>query len=209
VGSERITATSAPRICVEDALRLGAADLIRAARRQHPMLWERLGDGSWAALVPVLAPVTRGGMPAGEIGVVLTVDGLRAAAGFPGGDSAPLVVARTIRHLRWLWLCPRLGHPCTALFLPPGGDRFLSRQAHGLRHRSASESPMERAARKARKLRAKLGERSAVLGGSLPDRPVAMHARTYARVCEAIREAEGRTLTGSTRLLARIAADAG
>jgi hypothetical protein len=53
--------------------------------------------------------------------------------------------------------------PAIALYLPPWADRFASRQTHGLFYRSQRETPAARAARKARKLRAKLGEAPAVL----------------------------------------------
>ena len=87
-------------------------------------------------------------------------------------------------------MCPRLGHFCGALFLPPDADAFASRRAHGLHYRSESERPAERAVRKARKLRARLGEAPAVLGGPLPDKPLQMRWPTYERMCDAIREAE-------------------
>ena len=56
----RTTRASVPSICVEDALRVGAADVIRAAREQHPELWAGWLRTGEAALLPVLAPLTRG-----------------------------------------------------------------------------------------------------------------------------------------------------
>lgn len=105
-----------------------------------------------------------------------------------------------------VWRCPRLCHACAALFLPDGAVAFASRQAHGLVHRSLSERPAERAARRARKLRARLGETPAVLGAELPFMPLRMREETYLRLCDAIREAEERALAASARLLARMAA---
>jgi hypothetical protein len=62
------------------------------------------------------------------------------------------------------------------------------------------ESPAERAARKARKLRARLGEEGpAPLGSPPPPRPLRMRAYTYARLLARLREAEERawaTLAG-------------
>jgi hypothetical protein len=85
-------------------------------------------------LAPVLAPLSRGGAPAGEVAVMVALHGPRAAAELASGASVPLIIGPTnIRRLRWCWLCPRLGHPCAALFLPDGAEEFLSRQAHGLR----------------------------------------------------------------------------
>ena len=62
---------------------------------------------------------------------------------------------------------------------------------------------VERAARRARKLRARLGEAPAVLGGPLPDKPLRMRWPTYGRLCDTIREAEDRALSASARLASR------
>ena len=134
----------------------------------------------------MLAPLTRGGAPAGEIALLAELDGAHGAATFPDGTSAALVAApANIAGVQWRFRCPRLGHACAALFRPDGAREFLSRQAHGLAYRSLSERPAERAARRA-------GKR--------------MRWPTYERLCNAIREAEDRALSASARLLARIAA---
>jgi hypothetical protein len=210
VPKRRITATSTPRIWVEDALQLAATAVVRAARRQHATLWRRWADSGEAVLMPVATPLTRGGAAAGEVHVMVALRGLRADVQLPDGTAAALVVGPTnIRAgIRWWWLCPRLGHPCATLYLPRGADGFASRQAHGLTYRSVSESPVERTARKARKLRARLGEAPAVLGGPLPVQPLRMRWVTYERLCDAIREAEDRALAAPARRLARIVADA-
>ncbi len=129
--------------------------------------------------------------------MTLALDGPRAAAGFPGGASVALVARPTnlpIAGLRWFWRCPQLGHVCDALFVPPGKVEFLSRQAHGLRYRTESERPAERMAGRARKLRRRLGEHPAVIGGPYPARPPWMRGATYTRLLAALREAEERAL---------------
>lgn len=153
--------------------------------------------------LPVLAPLTRGGAPAGHVALRAVLDGTDGAAVFANGASAPLVaVPANIAGVQWLWRCPRLGHACAALFLPDGARGFLSRQAHGLVHRSLSERPAERAARRARKLRARLGEAPAVLGGPLPHRPPWMREPVYLRLA-ALRKAEDQALARSAGLIAR------
>ena len=210
MGRGRTTATFAPAIwrgCVEGALRLAAGDATRACRAQHPEVWKRWRATGGALSLPVLAPLTRGGAPAGHVALRVELDGAHGAAAFPDGASAALVAApANIAGLQWRFRCPLLGHRCAAVFLPNGAGEFLSRQAHGLAYRSLSERPAERAARRARKLRARLGEAPAVLGGPLPAPPPRMRWQTYNRLCDAIQEAEDRALSASARLLARMAA---
>jgi len=194
---------------VEKALRLAAGDVTRVCREQHPEVWKRWRATGGAVSLPVLAPLTRNGAPAGRIALVAVLDGVQGAAIFPDETAAPLVaLPANIAGLLWRFRCPRLGHRCAALFKPDGAGEFLSRQAHGLAYRSLSERPAERAARKARKLRARLGEAPAVLGGPLPDKPLRMRWPTYERLCDAIQEAEDRALSASARMLARMATGA-
>ena len=213
MGRGRTTATFVPafwRAGVEGALRLDAGAMIRAVRGRHPEVWKRWRATGGAVSLPVLAPLTRGGAPAGEIALLAELDGAHGAATFPDGTSAALVAApANIAGVQWRFRCPRLGHACAALFRPDGAREFLSRQARGLAYRSLSERPAERAARRARKLRARLDEASAVLGGPLPDKPLRMRWPTYERLCDAIREAEDRALSASARLLARMGAESG
>jgi hypothetical protein len=70
--------------------------------------------------------------------------------------------------------------------VPPGGATFASRTVHRLRYACQGETPAQRTARRARKLRQKLGDPRPVLGSSLPAQPP--------RIVEAIRAAENRAL---------------
>lgn len=76
---------------VEDAIQLAAAAVIRAAKRQQQEAWKRWEDGGEPVLMPLLVPTTRNGAPAGEAEVMLVLDGPRAAATLPDGQSAALV----------------------------------------------------------------------------------------------------------------------
>ena len=138
--------------------------------------------------------VTRDGSPAGEIALLVALDGPRAAASFPGGQSVALVARATnlrVLRLRWSWRCPRTGHLCDTMFLPDGADGFASRQGHGLRYQAERERPAERALRKVRKIRARLGDPGpAPLGVPPPPRPLRMRAHTYALLVARLREAE-------------------
>lgn len=204
----RTTAASAPsiwgRATVEGALRVGAGDLVRAAKRQHGPLWERWRASGDPVLLPVSAPATRGGVPDDEINATLALHGPRTAAALPTGQAVPLTMGRTgIGGLRFWWSCPLTGDRCQDLFLPDGAEWFASRQAHKLRYASLSESPAERAARRARALRFALGDYTAALGAPLPDRPPRMRPATHARLCAEIREAEAEALAVPASLLAR------
>lgn len=190
---------------VEAALRLRAADVVHALKRQHPALWARWEGAGGATLAPVAAPATRGGVPDDEINVTVALHGPRAAVALPTAQAVPLIAAPMGVHagLRWWWRCPRTGDRRASLFLPDGAGEFLSRRAHGLRYSSAAESPAERAARRARALRAALGDFTGALGAPLPDRPPRMRPATHERLCDAIREAEAEALAVPAWLLAR------
>jgi hypothetical protein len=202
VGRGHMAATSARRIWhghVEVALRLDASAVVRAVRHQHPELWARWAATGQPVVCRVMVPMTRNGRLAGDVGLVVGLDGTCGSAGLPGLAPAPLSARLATPPgsgggFKWSWRCPRLGHRCQALFLPEGEAEFLSREAHGLRHRVEGEGRMARLARKARKLRRRLGEDPPVIGAPSPARPLRMTARTYARLLDQLQAAEDHTL---------------
>ncbi|MEN3976446.1 hypothetical protein [Emcibacter sp. SYSU 3D8] len=80
---------------------------------------------------------------------------------------------------RWWMLCPQTNKRVLKLHLPPGGDKFLSREAWGLGYRSQRVSHSERTLEKLFKLQQKLGGEPGWDRG-LP-RPKGMWQRTYDR----------------------------
>jgi hypothetical protein len=188
--------------------RLDAGELLGVHRRAHPDLWAQ-----WAASGgPVLFPaVTKAFAPSGvrlaQVVVRLAMDGPRARASLSwcaddiAGEQAVELVAAPVfgNRLRWLWCCPWSGRFVAQLYLPAGARGFASRQAHGLVYSSQLESPPVRAARRARKLRARLGEIPPVLGAALPPPPSRMQAATYVQTCAAIRQAEEQALAAAPR----------
>jgi hypothetical protein len=88
--------------------------------------------------------------------------------------------------------CPGCGRRAAKLYL---GDcaPFLCRLCRRLAYASQSASPANRAIRKARKLRVRLGG-SANLLDPLPGRPRRMHRRTYGRLQAAALAAEERMI---------------
>ncbi len=80
-------------------------------------------------------------------------------------------LSSTPQHLggrRWWFSCPVSGVRASALYLPVGGGRLASRQAHGLAFASQRQRAPVRAAVRAHRLAADLG---AVEPGASPVRP--------------------------------------
>jgi hypothetical protein len=59
--------------------------------------------------------------------------------------------------LRWWFVCPQLNRRVRKLYLPLGGRHFWSRHAYELAYVSQRETKFDRALRRARKLRLRLG----------------------------------------------------
>ena len=96
--------------------------------------------------------------------------------------------------------CPGCHRQCRILY---GGPRFRCRQCHGLRYECQFESRAQRANRRARKIRQRLGG-SDCLMDELPPKPRGMHWATYRRL-EALEVAAGEQWTvGVMDLLARV-----
>jgi len=101
--------------------------------------------------------------------------------------------------LRWWFICPLTsnGIPCRrrvqCLYLPPDQTFFGCRFCHRLGYQSKLENASDRALRKARKMRARLG-RTATGDPTIPPRPKGMWRRTYQRRVEQANEVEDRGL---------------
>lgn len=110
------------------------------------------------------------------------------------------VVSAGYGGTRYFYVCPGqdCGNRVCVLYL---ADRFLCRLCLNLSYPSQNESPLDRIARKASKLRGRLGWE----GGALEEpgaRPICMHRTTYARLVgsyvDAV-EAIGELLASSTK----------
>lgn len=101
-----------------------------------------------------------------------------------------------------IWfLCPRCSRRVAVLC--GLGVRFLCRECYGLPYASQSETPADRMARKARKLRRRLGA-DECLDVPIWDKPRGMHCSTYERLCVAeatANEAATAALAGKLALL--------
>lgn len=111
--------------------------------------------------------------------------------------------------VRWWWVCPATGRRCAVLYLPNGGDLFLSRGpgAYRLAYASQNEDPMGRSHGRLRRLHRRLGGTYTHFEQPLPRRPKWMRWRTYKRRWEQWEATMGRHdalwLEGAERLLSR------
>jgi hypothetical protein len=202
-----ISRSRRPRVTVEQAAKLAAADVVRTCREAHPAYWLRWeANGQPRMLPPAPAPVTFPAGMTGRASVAVAVAGGRGHVRLAwrlgvasGVAELALIATRAINGgLSWLWLCPISGKVCRAVYLLPGAGQWASREAHGLRYAVQFERPWERAARKARRLRRALGQNPPAPPGSPPpDPPARMTATVYQRRLAAIREAEDAALAAA------------
>src|SRR5262245_28369260 len=91
--------------------------------------------------------------------------------------------------LRWWFVCPQLNRRVRKLYLPLGGRHFWSRCAYELAYASQRETKFDRALRRARKLRLRLGGDPA--DDEYPDKPSRMRWATYNRLMDRLVAADG------------------
>jgi hypothetical protein len=84
--------------------------------------------------------------------------------------------------LRWWFVCPQLNRRVRKLYLPLGGRHFWSRRAYELAYASQRETKYDRALRRARKVRLRLGGDPA--DDEYPDKPPRMRWATYNRLMD-------------------------
>jgi hypothetical protein len=90
--------------------------------------------------------------------------------------------------LRWWFLCPHLNRRVRTLYLPRSGRHFLSRHAYELAYGSQRETKYDRALRRARKLRLRLGGDPAE--DEYPDKPPRMRRARYNRLMDKLAAAD-------------------
>ena len=90
--------------------------------------------------------------------------------------------------LRWWFLCPNTNRRLRKLYLPPGRHRFRSRHAYRLINTSQQESFHDRAARRARKIRRKLGGNPMAI--RYPKKPPRMPQIKYDQLIDKLAAAE-------------------
>jgi hypothetical protein len=83
---------------------------------------------------------------------------------------------------------PATGRRVRKLYLPPGRHRFRSRTAHELIYTSQQEDFPDRAARRARKIRRRLG--GDPMDIAYPPKPLRMRQVTYGKLLDRLAAAE-------------------
>jgi len=114
------------------------------------------------------------------------------------GLSYPVQLTTTPCHMggeRHWFLCPAQGCGRRVAILY-GGSVFACRHCHRLTYPSQSETPWERSARRANRIREKLGWPGGILVEEPWEKPTGMHWSTYVRLCEQHDELRGRALGG-------------
>ena len=96
------------------------------------------------------------------------------------------------------FICPAAGCGRRVAILY-GGSIFACRHCHGLVYRSQRESVGDRAARRAEKIRARLGWEPGILNGPGWRKPKGMHQRTYERLSTEAEEWTAVSLAGMMR----------
>ena len=99
-------------------------------------------------------------------------------------------MSRQTEQAKHEWfVCPQLNRRARKLCLPLGGRHFWSRRAYELANASQRETKFDRALRRARKLRLRLGGHPA--DDDYPDKPPRMRWTTYNRMMDKLRAADG------------------
>jgi hypothetical protein len=99
--------------------------------------------------------------------------------------TAPLPCGR-----KWWFVCPALGRPVRALYLPGGARHFRSRQAYNLAYETEHLDDRERAWRRIRKCRRQLDSPPEGLGAPYPEKPPGMRSARYAWLLTRLHAAE-------------------
>lgn len=161
----------------------------------------RMGQAKEGAWLSGNLSWTRGGQPSGSIGyqAIMHVPGEeRLELSYTRGSGEDREqVRQTVRlcHTapnyggkRWWMICPFRHIRVGKLYLPPGGDRFASRQAWRLGYHIQRVARHDRASERLFRLQGKLGGDLGL--GAFPRKPKGMWQRTYDRHMEQYWELE-------------------
>jgi hypothetical protein len=105
---------------------------------------------------------------------------------------------------QWYFKCPVTGRKCSVVWLPPGADRFCSRQAWGkqVAYSTQFESPFDRALTAREKVKSRLIGDLDPREWDLPPKPKWMRWRTYRRLAENYRLKENEALSDIAKSVA-------
>ena len=150
---------------------------------------------------------SRGGHKVGSINVHAGADLMSISYHRTGVDHADVIqqdvrIARNRTHFggaRCWFLCPGCARRCRLLYIL---DVFKCRLCHQLKYEVQSESRAQRANRRARKIRRRLGGDTCLLE-EFPARPAGMHRTTYERLQAIDRAADQQWMSAVFPLMRR------
>lgn len=175
-----------------DASNLKRRGLFKTGNVSH-LFWKR-SDGTPGPSVQVLG---------GEEGISLSYAWRRGDAPWQRHEES-IALCHRERHFggtETYFLCPKCGRTVKRLYA--GGVRYLCRTCHNLVHASTQERPGDRASRRNRKLRRRLGA-DIGLGDFIGPKPKRMHRRTFERISEEIHAAEAEVYDDMLAVLNRM-----
>jgi hypothetical protein len=141
-----------------------------------------LNVGHWSSI-----NWSRGGLPTGSIRMACLPDAIRLIYRHRRGEGewhdvnelVPLIETVTAFGGKRQWFqCISCRRRCRILY---GGAYFRCRRCHNLKYETQYEPPFARAATRALKIRERLGGKGGI-DDCFPDKPKAMHWRTYDRL---------------------------
>ena len=193
---------------VREALEKAGAPPLGPGRKPAAMTftwrWNRNGEAEPFAEVEM---ALRFEGTAGTARLRYAIQHRSAATGFQDYTVALEAAPCRFGGWRWWWVCPAIWRRCAVLYLPNGGNRFLSRGAYRLAYRSQREDALGRAHLRLARIHKRLGGDYRCASDPLPPKPPRMRWATYERLAER-REAADETfdrlwLAGAARIIAR------
>lgn len=194
------------RPTADASLRIDLAWMLRTGHAREGSII--MGSLSWS----------RGDQPSGRIGYTAKMaapgeERLELSFTRGSGDDREDVrqtvhLCHTVPHYggkRWWMICPFRHIRVGKLYLPPGGDRFASRQAWRLGYHIQRVASLDRAGERLHRFQRKLGGDVGL--GAFPRRPKGMWQRTWERHLERYWEleeaADAELAIGMARILGR------
>jgi hypothetical protein len=176
---------------------------IRYLRRNGLLTSDRGFSLSWS----------RAGRETGSIRAVIYRDRIVLSYSHHGGQGGEWEKVEEPLPLEWTscnfggerpwFLCPGAGCSRRVAIIYGPGKYFLCRHCYDLRYESQREDKNDRALRRARKIRKRLGG-SANMLETFPERSKGMHHDTYERLRQGCHEAEKEHLVGMRELLYKL-----
>ncbi len=170
------------RVCLEDGLRLDLNKLVREGfwpRWNEPLtVGTRWTSNRRGELANALITIQKEGEDQGSLRIVV-IGKLEQRLDM-------VAEPRRFGGQQWYFVCPMTGKKCSVIWLPPGANRFCSRQAWGkqVAYRTQFEAPFDRAITARKKVKDRLIGDLRRGEWDLPPKPKWMRWHTYERLAD-------------------------